>query len=52
VQVKLDAEAFQYWNEAAHAWATASDVYQVMAGRSSRDIVYRTKLAAPAAASR
>jgi len=47
VQVKLDADAFQYWDETRNAWTTAPGSYQVMVGRSSRDIVYTTSVAAP-----
>jgi len=41
VHLNLDAAAFQYWNEQTHAWATAPGAYQVMAGRSSREILWR-----------
>jgi beta-glucosidase len=45
--IRLDREAFQYWDEARNAWATATGSYQVMVGRSSRDIVYTASVAAP-----
>jgi beta-glucosidase len=48
VQVKLDAAAFQYWDENTKKWTTAPGNYQVMVGRDSRNIVYSTNLAAPA----
>ncbi len=40
VHVRLDGEAFQYWDEARNAWTTAPGGYQVMAGRSSREIFF------------
>jgi beta-glucosidase len=40
VPVKLDADAFQYWDEVRNGWATAPGAYQVMVGRSSRDIAW------------
>jgi beta-glucosidase len=49
VHVKLDREAFQYWDDARNAWSTAPGAYQVMVGRSSRDILYTTTVAAPSA---
>ena len=49
VHVKLDREAFQYWDDARNAWSTAPGAYQVMVGRSSRDMLYTTTVAAPSA---
>jgi beta-glucosidase len=49
VHVRLDGDAFQYWAEARKAWATAPGAYQVMAGKSSREIFYTAGVAAPAA---
>ena len=40
VHITLDAGAFKYWNQQANAWTTAPGSYRVMAGRSSRDIVW------------
>ena len=34
----LDARAFAYWDTASGAWTVAPGCYQVMVGRSSRDI--------------
>jgi beta-glucosidase len=48
VRIALHAEAFQYWNGQTHAWTTSPGDYQVMAGRSSRDIVFTTRVPAPA----
>ena len=47
VHVKIDADAFQYWNEARNVWTTAPGPYQVMVGQSSRDIVYTTNVSIP-----
>lgn len=47
VRVHLDSDAFRYWDEKANAWATAPGAYQVMVGRSSRDIVYTANVTAP-----
>ena len=47
VQVKLDADAFEYWDESRNGWTAASGPYQVMVGRSSRDIVYTTNVSVP-----
>jgi beta-glucosidase len=40
VHISLDADAFKYWNDQTHGWVTAPGRYQVMAGRSSREIVW------------
>lgn len=47
VHVRIDADAFRYWNEGRNAWTTATGTFQVMAGPSSRDIVYTTSIAMP-----
>jgi beta-glucosidase len=47
VHVAVDADAFQYWDEARDAWTTAAGPYQVMVGRSSRDIIYTTDVSVP-----
>ena len=47
LEIALDKDAFQYWNEQTHAWTTALGNYQVMVGRSSREIVYTTSLPVP-----
>ena len=44
VSVKLDPEAFEYWNDKTHAWVRPSGEFQLMVGRSSRDIFYRADL--------
>ncbi len=49
VHVKLDGDAFRYWNETQNAWTSAPGSYQVMVGKSSREIVYTTNLALPSA---
>ncbi|MDE3198980.1 MAG: glycoside hydrolase family 3 C-terminal domain-containing protein [Acidobacteriota bacterium] len=40
VHITLDSGAFKYWDEKSHAWTVAPGAYQVMAGRSSRDIAW------------
>jgi beta-glucosidase len=40
VQVKLGARAFQYWDSAQRRWRRMAGTYQLMVGRSSRDILY------------
>ena len=47
VDLLLPASAFQMWDEHAHAWRAAAGPYQVMVGRSSRDIVFHGVLARP-----
>lgn len=44
VHISLGPEAFRYWDEKTHAWTLAPGAYQVMAGRSSRDIVWTAAL--------
>lgn len=39
VEISLAPQAFRYWNETARKWTAAPGAYQVMVGRSSRDIV-------------
>lgn len=38
VRFELDARALSYWDTAPGAWVVAPGCYQVMVGRSSRDI--------------
>lgn len=40
VPVKVDAAGFRYWDEGRKAWTVAPGPYQVMLGRSSRDIAW------------
>lgn len=44
VLLELSPEAFRHWDEGARRWAVAGGDYQVMVGRSSRDIVSTTKV--------
>ena len=39
VHLELDARAFAYWSTAANDWRVAPGCYQILLGRSSRDIV-------------
>ena len=45
VQIKLEPDAFRYWNEAANRWSVEPGSYAIMVGGSSRDIAYTTKIA-------
>lgn len=40
VEIPLDARAFQIWDAEADAWVTPAGAFEVMLGRSSRDIVW------------
>jgi beta-glucosidase len=40
VQIKLAARAFQFWHPAQRRWHRMAGTYQLMIGRSSRDILY------------
>ncbi len=40
VPVKVDPDAFRYWDEGRKAWSVAAGAYQVMVGRSSRDLAW------------
>jgi beta-glucosidase len=40
VEIPLDARAFQIWDADADAWVTPRGAFEVMLGRSSRDIVW------------
>ncbi|MGA3130399.1 MAG: glycoside hydrolase family 3 C-terminal domain-containing protein [Terracidiphilus sp.] len=44
VEVKLDARAFSYWSEKAHAWQVAQGEFQVMVGDSSASTPLRANL--------
>jgi beta-glucosidase len=44
VRIKLDADAFEYWDEQARAWTRAAGTYRILVGRSSREIVTITSL--------
>jgi len=45
VEVKLDARAFSYWSEKAHAWVVAPGEFQVMVGDSSANTPLKASLA-------
>ncbi len=38
-RISLDRRAFSYWNTSAHDWSVAPGCYEVMVGRSSRNIL-------------
>jgi beta-glucosidase len=44
VQVTLEPRAFQYWDEQADRWTRDRGTYQIMVGRSSRDIFHTASL--------
>ncbi len=44
LQLTLDAEAFQYWNDQTHTWTTSPGSYQLAVGRSSRDIAWTSPI--------
>jgi beta-glucosidase len=44
VEVKLDARAFSYWSEKAHAWTVAPGEFQVMMGDSSASTPLKANL--------
>ncbi len=44
VEVKLDARAFSYWSEKAHAWQVAQGEFQVMVGDSSANTPLKANL--------
>ena len=50
VDIPLPPAAFQMWDENAHGWRAADGPYQVMVGRSSRDIVFHGVLDGPPSA--
>jgi beta-glucosidase len=45
VQIVLEPRAFQYWDEQADRWTRDPGTYQIMVGRSSRDIFHTASLA-------
>ena len=44
MEVKLDARAFSYWSEKAHAWTVAPGEFQVMVGDSSANTPLKANL--------
>ena len=44
VELKLDARAFSYWSEKAHAWTVAAGEFQVMVGDSSANTPLKANL--------
>jgi beta-glucosidase len=41
VELPLPAKAFEAWDEQAHRWYIPSGRYEILVGRSSRDILFR-----------
>jgi len=48
VTIPLGARSFAHWDTSRHAWAVSAGTYQVMVGRSSRDIAGQGSVALPA----
>lgn len=44
VEVKLDARAFSYWSEKAHAWTVAQGDFQILVGDSSANTPLKANL--------
>ena len=47
VELELPARAFDVWDEQTHAWHSPSGRYEILVGRSSRDILFRRSLLRP-----
>lgn len=47
VRLNLDARAFSYWSEGAHAWKIAPGAFQIFVGNSSVDTPLTTSLTLP-----
>jgi beta-glucosidase len=47
VELALPARSFEVWDESAHRWHTPGGRYEVMVGRSSRDIAFRQSVVRP-----
>lgn len=44
VQLKLNPNAFAYWNEQTHGWVVMKGSYKIMAGASSNELPLQTSL--------
>jgi beta-glucosidase len=47
IELVLPAKAFEAWDERAHRWYTPSGRYEILVGRSSRDILFRQSFVRP-----
>jgi beta-glucosidase len=47
IELALPAKAFEAWDEQAHHWYTPSGRYEILVGRSSRDILLRQSFVRP-----
>jgi beta-glucosidase len=47
IELVLPASAFEAWDEQAHRWYTPPGRYEILVGRSSRDILFRQSLMRP-----
>jgi beta-glucosidase len=48
LHLKLDPDAFEYWDQQHHHWTTPSGAYQVSVGTSSREILWSAAITAAA----
>jgi beta-glucosidase len=44
VDIEIPATAFNVWDENTHRWRSVQGTFEIMLGRSSRDIVFRASL--------
>jgi beta-glucosidase len=47
IELALPARAFEAWDEQTHRWHTPSGRYEILIGRSSREILYRQSFMRP-----
>jgi beta-glucosidase len=47
IELALPARTFEAWDERAHRWYTPSGRYEILVGRSSRDILFRQSFVRP-----
>jgi len=47
IELALPAKAFEAWDEQAHRWRTPAGRYEILVGRSSRDILFRQSFVRP-----
>ena len=47
VELALPARAFEAWDEQSHRWYTPSGRYEILIGRSSREILFRQSFVRP-----
>jgi beta-glucosidase len=47
IELALPARAFEVWDEQAHHWDAPSGRYEILIGRSSREILFRQAIVRP-----